>query len=353
MRRAGVALLAASLGACSPLYLLQATSGQMEILRLRRPVAQVIADSDTPAELRRKLTLSRDALSFAHRVLLLPDHGAYRHYADVGRPYVVWNVFAAPEFALELRSWCFPVAGCVGYRGYFDESDARGFADDRAVAGEDVYVAGIAAYSTLGYFADPLLNTFVSFPDEELVGLIFHELAHQLVYVTDDSTFNESLASFVEQEGLRRWLAERGDAAAAARLQLAGERRNEVRRLLDTSRARLAAIFAAPIPAAEKRAAKAAEFAHLAAAYRDLRSGWGDPPYFDAWFATPLNNATLGALAAYDEFVPAFDALLQREAGSLLAFYARVRDLAKLPGPQRAEALAALSGVPRSSADLQ
>lgn len=340
-----MAWLAAQLAACSPLYLLQATTGQMEMWRLRRPVASVVADPDTPGELRRKLELATEALRFAHRTLLLPDHGAYRHYADLGRPYAVWNVFAAPEFSLELRRWCYPVAGCVGYRGYFDEAGARGFAAGLAADDDDVYVAGIAAYSTLGYFADPLLNTFVTFPDAELVGLIFHELAHQLVYVPDDMAFNESFASFVEQEGLRRWLAGRGDSAAAVRLRVTLERRMAVRLLLDASRARLAAIYASAAAAENKRAAKAMEFAHLADAYRALRSNWREPPYFDAWFAGPLDNATLGALAAYDEHVPAFEALLRREAGFLLAFYARVRELAELPASQRAEALAALNAA--------
>jgi predicted aminopeptidase len=349
----GVTVLAAQLAACSPLYLLQATSGQMEIMAARRPVAEVIAATDTSVELRRKLTLATEALDFAHRTLLLPDHGAYRHYADVGRPYAVWNVFAAPEFSLELRRWCFPVAGCVGYRGYFDESDARAFASRRKNAGDDVYVAGVAAYSTLGYLADPLLNTFISFADDELVGLIFHELAHQLVYVPDDTAFNESFASFLEQEGLRRWHAARGDAAGVERLQRALARRHAVRQLLDASRTRLAAIYGSSMPAEEKRAAKTAELAWLADGYREMRSTWREPPYFDAWFAGPLNNATLGALAAYDELIPAFEILLRQEAGLLLAFQARVRDLAILPGPERAEALVALGAGPRNSTHLQ
>jgi predicted aminopeptidase len=198
--RAFVSLLIVQLAGCNPLYLLQATAGQMELLRLRRPVADVIADPSTAVPVREALQGSAAMLEFAHTTLLLPDNGAYRHYADLRRPFAVWNVFAAPEFSLELRRWCFPVAGCVGYRGYFEESAARDYAARLARGGEDTYVAGVAAYSTLGYFADPLLNTVITLPSAQLAGLLFHELAHQLIYVPDDTAFNESFARFVEQD---------------------------------------------------------------------------------------------------------------------------------------------------------
>lgn len=332
-------VLASPLAGCSPLYLFQAAAGQLEMLRLKRPVAEVIADAATPPELRGRLAVAEDVLRFAHQTLLLPDNGSYRHYVDLHRRYAVWNVFAAPEFSLELRQWCFPVAGCVGYRGYFAEERAREYAAQLGNDGSDVFVAGVAAYSTLGFFADPLLNTLMDLPDAQLAGLIFHELAHQLLYVRGDTTFNESLATFLEQEGVIRWLSARGDTTELCDYRTALARQALLRGLLDDSRSRLAAIFAAPGNTAEKRAAKAAEFTRLGLAYRDLRSTWQGPPDFDAWFAAPLNNAALGALAAYDEFVPAFGELLKRQAGMLLAFQAGARELARLPEPARRKAL--------------
>jgi predicted aminopeptidase len=339
---AGVPLLIVQLAGCNPLYLLQATAGQMELLRLRRPVADVIADPSTAVAVREALQGSAAILEFAHTTLLLPDNGAYRHYADLRRPFAVWNVFAAPEFSLELRRWCFPVAGCVGYRGYFEESAARDYAARLARGGVDTYVAGVAAYSTLGYFADPLLNTVITLPSVQLAGLLFHELAHQLIYVPDDTAFNESFARFVEQEGLRRWFDARGDAEGACAMAVAWRRQAELRRLLGASRQRLAEIFASEHPAEEKRAAKVAELGRLMQAYNALRTSWQNPPYFDSWFTGPLNNATLGALAAYDEYVPAFRELLRSQSNFLLAFYAQVRDLAKLSEAERAAALAEL-----------
>lgn len=337
-----VALFAALLAGCSPLYLLQAGAGQMEMIRKRRPIAAVIANPETPAELRRKLKLAVEALAFAHTTLLLPDNGAYRHYTDLRRQYAVWNVFAAPEFSLELRQWCFLLVGCVAYRGYFAESAAREYAADLARRGDDVFVSGAVAYSTLGYFADPLPSTVTMLADAELVGLIFHELAHQLAYLRDDTVFNESFASFVEAEGLRRWYALRGDQAGACALQVRLERREALRRLLGSSRERLMRIYGESRSDAEKRAAKNAEFVRLSAEYRRLREAWSTPPYFDHWFSTSLNNASLGALAAYDDLMPAFSALLRQEAGLLLAFYARVRDLLRLAPEQRTAVLAAL-----------
>lgn len=329
-------LLATSLiGGCSIGYYWQASMGHLELMRQRRPVADVLDDPGTPGNVRAKLEIATSAVDFAHAELGLPDNGSYRLYADTGRPYVVWNVVAAPEFSLEPRTWCFPVAGCISYRGYFNEAKARRFAGGLAGDGDDVFVGGVAAYSTLGRFEDPILNTMIGYSDYQLAGVIFHELAHQRVYVKDDSTFNEGFASFVELEGLRRWLATVGAEQDLCRYDRSIQRRSRVLALLAEHRERLESLYSSDRSPDELRMQKAAVFADLAAAYRKLREGWVEPPYFDHWFEGALNNARLVSFATYDEYVPAFGILLQQSGGRLQAFYAAVAALAKLDPDER------------------
>ncbi|MFQ5634239.1 MAG: aminopeptidase [Gammaproteobacteria bacterium] len=330
------------LGGCGIGYYWQASMGHLELMRQRRPVVDVMDDPRTGEDVRAKLRVAMHALDFAYAELGLPDNGSYRLYADIGRSHVLWNVVAAPEFSLEPRTWCFPIAGCVSYRGYFSEADARRFAAGLAARGDDVYVGGVAAYSTLGRFRDPILSTMIAYADYRLAGLIFHELAHQRVYVADDSTFNESFASFVEQEGLRRWLEALEAGEALCHDRLARQRGREVQALLADFRERLAALYASGLDADETRAAKAEIFPKLAEAYGDLRSGWSEPPHFDAWFEGPLNNARLVALATYDAYVPAFAVLLDEAGGKLDDFYARVEALAALRAPERSARLSGL-----------
>jgi predicted aminopeptidase len=337
---AAVLVLAAlTLGGCSPGYFLQAAGGQLEVARARRPVSSVLADPATAPAVRGRLLVAADAVGFAHRELALPDNGSFREFADLGRTYVVWNVFAAPEFALELRRWCFPVAGCVAYRGYFAEEDARVFAARLAGRGDDVHVGGALAYSTLGFFRDPLLGGALGLGDAALAGLVFHELAHQQVYAAGDTVFNESFATLVEQEGTLRWLAARGDERSRCGFADALAREAEVHRLLDDTRARLASIYAAPADAPARRAAKEAEIARMRERYRALRADWPRPSAFDRWFEGPINNATLGALAAYDQLVDTLRVILEGEAGDLAAFYRRAARLARLNAADRAAVL--------------
>ena len=207
-----IARLLTIAGAVLPLsgcYLLQAAGGQMEISAKREPIAEVIADAATPPQLRARLEYVANARDFASRELGLPDNESYRSYADLDRPYVVWNVFAAPEFSVEPRRWCFPIAGCVVYRGYFSEEAAQHYASRLRRRGDDAAVGGVAAYSTLGHFKDPVLSTMLGWSDAQLAATLFHELAHQVVYVPGDSEFNESFATVVEEAGLERWLTER------------------------------------------------------------------------------------------------------------------------------------------------
>ena len=326
-------------GCATVSYYWQAALGQLEIGRVARPVAEVIAEPATPAELRARLEYAVRAREFASRALDLPDNQSYRRYADLRRPFVVWNVFAAPALSLQLRTHCFPVAGCVVYRGYFAKSAADAEALALRAEGLDVYVGGVPAYSTLGWFSDPLLNTFMRYPELEIARLIFHELAHQVAYVTDDSTFNESFAVAVEQAGLERWMA--GNATAEQRARYAGfaERRRELGVLLLATRRQLSAAYASSSAAPAKEAAKRDIFAELATEYARMKSRWGlsesETRAYDDWLLKDLNNAKLGSIATYTRRVPQFAALLAREGGGLSAFYEQVKLLAAMPREQR------------------
>lgn len=347
LRLLALAGLAALTAGCTPGYYLQAIAGQAELMRSRQPFEQVLRQPDTPDAVRQKLLVVDGALVFARVYLGLPRSRSYGHYADLGRPYVVWNVFAAPELSLTPREWCYPVAGCTTYRGWFREERARAYAAGLVATGNDVFVGGVPAYSTLGWFADPVLNTMIGYSDAALAGLLFHELAHQLFYVPGDTLFNEGFASLVEQEGTRRWLAFRGQQAALCAFDEGLRRRGAARALIAQLRTELAAIYASPAPAAERRTAREAAFGRTRVAYRALRAGWSGAPVFDSWFGADLNNAKLVALSSYEAYVPAFAQLLREEDGDLLRFYDRVRALAKLDQKGRAQLmqrLAALSG---------
>jgi predicted aminopeptidase len=328
-------LLAAActlLSGCGTLYLMQAASGQWQVLRQRVPIDTLLADARTPPVLRAQLQEVRAAREFASRELGLPDNSSYRSYADIGRPYVVWNVVAAPEFSVSPKRWCFPVAGCVAYRGYFREQRAREFAAALAVRGFDVSVDGVPAYSTLGKFADPVLSSMLRYGDDELAATIFHELAHQLLYVRDDSEFNEAFATTVEDAGLERWLNSQG---ASERLQQFRERQAHAAAfvsLLAQSRARLALLYASGVARDEMRAGKAQILSALAADIRalELREGVSSPLY-EEWIAAGLNNARLAAVSTYFDCVPGFTRLLAQAGNDLARFYAAARELARLP----------------------
>ncbi|MFF7864533.1 aminopeptidase [Pseudomonas monteilii] len=337
-----VPLLAALLlnGCSSVAYYGQLAEGQWQLLRARQPVAQVIADPVTPPQLRSHLAHAEQARVFASQQLKLPDNRSYRVYADIGRPYVVWNVFATPELSLQPVTHCFPIAGCVAYRGYYQQSAARGAAALMRQDGLDVYVGGVEAYSTLGWFDDPILSSMVGWGGERLATLIFHELAHQRFYVQNDTEFNESFASFVEQEGTRQWRVARGLAAIGGDQ---GQQREQFIRLVLASRERLQAIYAGPLDEAHKRQAKRAEFERLRREYRQVRDGqWGGDKRYDAWVYGPLNNAKLLPFGLYDQWVPAFEALFREVGGDWGQFYERVEQLGRLPIAERKVALQGL-----------
>ncbi|MGN8278354.1 aminopeptidase [Pseudomonas sp. SMN5] len=329
-------------GCASVGYYGQLVSGQLRLLQAREPIDQVIADPTRDPQLRAHLAQAREARAFASARLHLPENKSYRLYADIGRPFVVWNVFATPEFSLTPQNHCFPIAGCVAYRGYYSQGAARGEAALQRLQGMDVAIGGVEAYSTLGWFNDPILSSMMHWGDERLATLIFHELAHQRVYVKDDTQFNESFATFVEQEGTRQWRASRGlGPDTGKRMQ---QREQFIQRVLDT-RQRLEQLYAQPLPAEQMRQRKAEEFQRLRADYEHLRdSQWAGDKYFDAWVYAPLNNARLLPFGLYSQWVPAFAALYRREGGDWVAFYEAVEKLGKLSAAERRAALEALAG---------
>jgi len=333
---AGLVLgLAAAFAGCSTLaYYGQAVRGGLEVLCKRRAIETLLGDPALDAALRERLGLVRAIRDFAVADLALPDNGSYRSYADLGRPYAVWTVVAAPEFSVEPRLWCFPIAGCVSYRGYFARERAEDFAAELAAEGFDVEVGGVAAWSSLGWFSDPVLNTFVSRPEADLAGLLFHELAHQVVYVGGDTTFNESFASAVEAEGVRRWLLARDQGEQLAAWQEEQRQDEAVIALLLDARRRLAEAYASPEPEAVKRRRKAEIFAALVGEYERQVEPWGGSRW-DGFLHSGLNNAHLASIGAYSELVPAFEALLARLGGDLPRFYAEVGRLGELSEAER------------------
>lgn len=323
----------------------QSARGQLELMRSARPVQTVIDDAHTPGALKERLQHALELRDFAVRELALPDNGSYRQYVELGRPAVLWNVVAAPELSLRLEQWCFPIAGCVTYRGYFDRAAAQGFADELALRGYDVQVAPVPAYSTLGWFDDPLLSSFIHQPDVELGRLIFHELAHQVAYVKGDSRFNESFATSVEQIGVERWLTRSGTQAQREAWRKAGERRTSWIALLQDYRSRLDALYRSALPENDKRLQKGALLEAMRRDYATMRDGaWGGYSGYDRWFAGPVGNAHLGAIATYTDWVPAFLALWREQSGDMGRYYARVRELARMSPTERRTQMEHLSG---------
>jgi len=326
----------ALLTGCGTPYLMQAASGEWHVLHERVPIDTVLADPHTPAPVHDHLEQVRAARQFASRELGLPDNDSYRSYADIGRPYVVWNVVAAPEFSVAPKRWCFPVAGCVAYRGYFHEQSARDFALGLESQGFDVAVDGVPAYSTLGKFADPVLSSMLRYGDDDLAATIFHELAHQLLYLRDDSEFNEAFATTVEYVGLERWLAHQGATARMQAFRDEQQRERELVSLLTAARTRLEQLYAAPVPRDEMVVKKAEVFTQLSLDIRALERRQGVTyPLYEEWIAAGLNNARLASVATYFQCVPGFMRLLHEEGDDLPRFYAAVRKLSELPRSER------------------
>jgi len=317
----------------------QAVKGQFQIYSRTRPIEDVVADTQTDAQLKERLRRVLEIREFASRELALPENDSYRVYADLERPFALWNVFATSELSLKPTQWCFLFVGCVTYRGYFARADATAFADELRSAGDDVYVGGVPVYSTLGWFDDPMLNTFVNRPLPEVAGLVFHELAHQKLFIKGDTTFNESFAVTVELEGVRRWLQDDSAAGEFAGYQNQVKRRDNFIALMLKYRDRLDAIYRSDVAETDKRAAKQRILDELRTEYQQVRAGWNGYTGYDKWFAQDLNNAHFVSVGTYYQLVPAFQALLARERGDLPAFYRTAKEIGQLPEKERMAAL--------------
>ena len=315
---------------------MQAASGQWHVMHERVPIDTVLADPHTAPELRGRLEQVKAAREFATRKLGLPDNKSYRTYADIGRPYVVWNVVATPAFSVIPLHWCFPVAGCVAYRGYFHEASARKFAAQLSAKGSDVLVEGVPAYSTLGKFADPVLSSMLRYGDDELAATIFHELAHQLLYVKDDSAFNEAFATTVEDAGLERWLQSQGGEGRMAEFRAEQVRGAAFVKLLGATRTQLAQLYAAGGDVSVMGVHKRQILEELGVQIHAFEKREGVTyPLYDQWIAQGLNNANLASVATYYDCVPGFERLLAEAGNDLPRFYAAARELSKLPRAER------------------
>ncbi len=331
----GVLVVAALLvQSCSLPYYAQAMRGQMQLLRKRTPIDEVIAQPDTDPELARQLEQVKRIRTFATDELGLPANDSYRSYADLERRFVVWNVVATEEFSVEPSRWCFLFVGCLSYRGFFKQQAAQRFAQRLDRRGLDTFVGGVTAYSTLGYFADPVLNTMLERGAAYVAGIVFHELAHQHLYVKGDSAFSEAFATVVEEYGTARWLAARDETAALNAYQVRLERRDAFADLISRQQERLRSVYASGLDTQRMRAAKAAAFRELRSDYAALRAAWGGASDYDAWFASDLNNAYLAAVATYRQWVPFLNDEL-RAAGDIEGFYQRAEILAALQPAER------------------
>ena len=318
----------------------QAIAGECQILARQESITNLMANPKTPPKLKAKFGQVLKIRQFAAQELKLPADGNYLKYTDLRRPCVVWNVNVAPALSLEPKTWWFPVVGRASYRGYFDEAGARRYAARWEKKGWDVYVDGVAAYSTLGWFRDPLLNTFIFEPEADLAELIFHELGHRRLYVSGDTDFNEAFATEVAAEGLRRWFAASSNPKAAQEHQAAFAREKQFVQLVMDTRRELEAVYGdGRLPDAEKLRRKEEIIGKLRARYAAVKQAWGGQSGYDEWFAEPINNAKLNTVSTYYDLVPAFQALLRANGGDLEKFYGAVAALGKLPVGKRHEAL--------------
>jgi len=331
-------------------YLLQSFKGHMGLMSRTQPIDEILASKDEPDIILSQLETVVRLRRFAVDSLHLPDNGSYHEYADLERPYAVWNLTAAPEFSLELNQWCFPVVGCVTYRGYFDENSARGMAEELSARGFDVDVYGVEAYSTLNWFDDPVLNTFLQNDEIHLAALLFHELAHQVVFVPDATTFNESFAKTVEIEGLRRWFLSQESHELWQECLQREKLSADFQDYLSGIRTELQTVYTSDLGIEEKRLAKNQIISRAYERYARLKEEWGGYAGYDWWMEQGLNNARLSSAAVYHDLVSAFQTLMRSVEYDLPAFYAEIRKLGSLPKDARQVKLQSLS--PRLNAYL-
>ena len=336
----GVPICLAAVWGCQTVdYYSQAIDGQCRILFKRQPISAIIADSESPQDLRKMLMFILKVREFAEDELQLPVNNHYLTYVDLERRFVLWNVFASPEFSLTPKAWCYPFVGCAAYRGYFAEESARQYADKLDKQGYDVYVGGVTAYSTLGWFDDPVLSTFIRFSEARAAALIFHELAHQVLYVKDDTAFNESFATLVEQEGLRRWQHASGSGQIYAEHLRQYRLQEQFVRLIMHYRQRLEILYQSELPPDEKRVEKTTIFSELRDEFNHLRKNQIELSAYDVWMNHSLNNAKISSVVAYHDFLPAFQKILGQNMGELDQFFEACRLLAKKSKHERHQIL--------------
>lgn len=336
------------LGCSQAGYYTQAIKGQWEILRARQPVAAVLTEPTLPPARKAQLELATALRDFATMQLALPDNRTYRTYGELARDYAVWNVVATAEFETALKTWCFPFAGCVAYKGFFARNAAKAWRAQLQQQGYDTYLYGVAAYSTLGWFADPLLDTFIDYPEFSLAHLIFHELAHQVVYVKDDSLFNEAFAEAVARAGVDCWAAARHDSMTVTKLHARRARTDANADWLLHYREKLRQLYARTAADATPRVARRQQkqqfFTAMRAAYRQRQADGDGSAWYDRPLPQAFNNAHLANIATYHSHLPAFQRAL-KQAPSLAAFYATIRAVAARPKSARAQWLQARGPV--------
>lgn len=343
-----ISLVLGTTGCAQLSYYAQATQGQLGLVASAKPIDQWLADPKVSDQLKQRLTRAQQIRTFAVQVLGLPENGSYTRYAELNRPYVVWNVIATQELSMKPVQWCFPVAGCVDYRGYYRKEDAQRFAQELRDQGYEVRVSGVPAYSTLGWFNDPVLSTFIAYPEAEVARMLFHELAHQVAYAPGDTTFNESFATTVESIGVEQWLDKHGSPDSRERYREFRQRKRDFIDLLTQHRQRLEEVFASDISDDEKRNKKALVITSLKQTYHQIKEEkWGGYSGYDQWFNEPITNAHFVLIATYEELVPAFQAL-HAKSGSLKKFYAEVKAMAKQDKVRRREQLSLLLATPSS-----
>jgi len=331
-------LLLQMLSGCATLgYYAQSIHGHLDLLGKRQPIAQLIEAPETPDKLRQRLQLVLKMRDFASNQLELPENASYRSYADLGRPAMVWSVVATPEFSMQPKQWCYLVVGCAAYRGYFSQQQAEEFAANLSNEGLDVVVEPVPAYSTLGWFDDPVPNTVINWVEPHLAGLIFHELAHQRLYFQDDSQFNEAFAMAVEQIGVERWMAAQNNSEGFTHWHEQEAREEAFIQLLLQARKRLEVLFARPLSVVEMRRAKAAEFERLRSEYAALKQRWDGYSGYDRWFERKLNNARLASVATYRHLLPGLLALYAQSDSDLAGFYRACEALAELTPEMRSQ----------------
>jgi len=333
-------LLVLLVSGCAELqYYGHAFSGQLEVISKRKPIADVIKDPDTEPKVIQKLRFVERAHDFAISDLNLPDSDSFRSYSDLERDYVLWNVFATPELSLNTKQWCYPFLGCLGYRSYFEKAYAESVAIELEQAGWDVYVAASPAYSTRGFFSDPIYNPMLRYDDLTLAGILFHELAHEKIYFKNDSELNESFAVAVQNEGMQRWLTHEKKPQYYSEYVTSQQRDKQFVRLALKYRQQLEDVYQSVQTDDEKRLQKKQILNSLREAYFVLRKEWDGYAGYDHWFDKPLNNARLAPVGTYQGHVPVFESLLKKHKGNLPAFYHHAEQISELPVKERREKL--------------